>query len=648
MKTNHFFEKAALWLCSVAFVLTACQKDNKPIPDGDNSIADVKYAVEVTQQDTRNWGTPEEWLGPQGRLSMLGKQQLPTVSPELFQHVPTGILVEQSSYVYVTFVGEAASFNNVLGYYYYTPKDGKEMEENDFLGQLFTSDQNNIRFKNIIYTQTKKLAHGYTFQLGKMDNQEVLQPFPENTVVGFCLFPNGGSGESTNAVNDWSKIPTIQIRNGKPVYITTDWQFNQGEIQSHTVGQTPCGDLVFAFEDLNSSYSQNSDNDFNDLVLVVGDNLKSRHTTRLAPYGPNAAPFVIAARPGDENECGEAVVAELKLTPAGLTLQVGEKDTVKITGGQAPYELFMDDATMVSASLFNGNAIAIKALYTIGATTIIVNSADGKIATLSIEVEKPVIQTASIPSGTFMMGSPTTEPGRSNSEGPQHQVTLTKPFKMGKYEVTNAQYAAFLNAKQIGSNGLDPNGQYPNNTLIYPNDNSDWGLHYNIVAQQWEPVSGYANHPVIFVTWYGADEFCRWVGGRLPTEAEWEYACRAGTTTAYSFGANIDAVYVNYYGSGHGNKTLAVGSLRPSPWGLYDMYGNVLEWCSDWYDVYSSGSITDPTGPVKDPFAISPRNVIRGGSWFDFAQQCRSAYRIGATPANHNSTIGFRVAFDAP
>jgi hypothetical protein len=149
-------------------------------------------------------------------------------------------------------------------------------------------------------------------------------------------------------------------------------------------------------------------------------------------------------------------------------------------------------------------------------------------------VQQLKIELASIPAGTFTMGSPTNEPNRDSDET-QFQVTLSA-FRMSKYEITNAQYAAFLNAKNIGSDGKYAAGAYPTQPLIYASSGSyNWGLNYT--GGQWAPVAGYENHPVINVTWYGATEFATYVGGALPTEAQWEYAARGGTTTAFHTGA---------------------------------------------------------------------------------------------------------------
>ena len=207
-----------------------------------------------------------------------------------------------------------------------------------------------------------------------------------------------------------------------------------------------------------------------------------------------------------------------------------------------------------------------------------------------------------IPAGTFTMG-----------EGKEaHKVTLTKPFKMGVHEVTQDQYEQVM-----GVNPSDFKG---------------------------------ANNPVEMVSWEEAVEFCRRLSElpaekaagnvyRLPTEAEWEYACRAGTTTKYSFGDDESELRDHAWCSENSDvQTHRVGSKKPNAWGLYDMHGNVYEWCQDRHGDYPSGSVTDPTGP-----AVGSDRVLRGGGWDTPAEICRSAFRLWALPSNRFSIFGFRV-----
>jgi formylglycine-generating enzyme required for sulfatase activity len=258
-----------------------------------------------------------------------------------------------------------------------------------------------------------------------------------------------------------------------------------------------------------------------------------------------------------------------------------------------------------------------------------------------------VITYANISAGTFTMGSPTNEVNRGYEK--QYQVTLTG-FRISKYEITNAQYAAFLNAKSIGSNGIYGAGAYPTETLIYAiRGIYDWGLRYN--TNKWESVVGYENHPVINVTWYGATEFATYVGGTLPTEAQWEYACRAGTTTPFNTGDFLTNLQANYwwafpYNGGTNTvttypaKTQAVGTYPANAWSLHDMHGNVEEWCSDWYGSYPSTAQTNPTGAAS---GSSSARVVRGGGWRTYAQYCRSANRSSDYPVYYDHYLGFRV-----
>ena len=209
-----------------------------------------------------------------------------------------------------------------------------------------------------------------------------------------------------------------------------------------------------------------------------------------------------------------------------------------------------------------------------------------------------------VPAGKFMMGSPASEKGRNDNET-QHEVTLTKSYYMGKYEVTQEQWESVM-----GDNPSDTKG---------------------------------AKYPVTDVSWNDCQEFIKKLNGitkgkyRLPSEAEWEYVCRAGTSTAYSFGDKITPKDANYDDLGIGD-TVAVGGYKPNPFGLYDMHGNVWEWCEDWKADYPAGSVTDPKGP-----ATGGRRVLRGGS-FDDGSVARSSVRLGFTPTVRFSNDGFRLA----
>lgn len=275
---------------------------------------------------------------------------------------------------------------------------------------------------------------------------------------------------------------------------------------------------------------------------------------------------------------------------------------------------------------------------------ITVNHGTGTATEIGAGIEK-----VRIPAGTFLMGSTDGDTQAEDREKPQHEVTLTRDFYMGKYEVTVAQYADFLNAvgvakAEVNSRARHTVDGYGEQNLFLVNQ-WGWTPQWNDATNRWESDG---NTPMIYVTWFGAKAYADWVGGSLPTEAQWEYACRAGTTTAYSFGDDAAGLgdYAWYQGNSESIKGPSpVGTKKPNPWGLYDMHGNVLEWCSDWYgsDYYSdpSASGNDPTGP-----ASGSRRVMRGGDWSYDARSCRSAYRISNSPGNASSTVGFRVVFN--
>ncbi|QQS52450.1 MAG: formylglycine-generating enzyme family protein [Bacteroidota bacterium] len=256
-----------------------------------------------------------------------------------------------------------------------------------------------------------------------------------------------------------------------------------------------------------------------------------------------------------------------------------------------------------------------------------------------------------IPAGTFIMGNPPSEEPLGWGADNQFQVTLSA-FRISKYEITNAQYAVFLNAVGVGNDGKYAAGAYPTKILITASSgNFDWGLHYN--TNKWEPVTGYENHPAINVSWYGAMEFATYVGGKLPTEAQWEYACRAGTTTRFNTGDHLTNLQANYdwaYPYTGGTNTLTtkpgksqvVGTYPANAWGLYDMHGNVDEWVSDYFGDYPTTPQTNPTG-ASAPNSYSPEGrIMRGGGFNSQARWCLSAHRRHIHSAG-GVIIGFRV-----
>ena len=250
-----------------------------------------------------------------------------------------------------------------------------------------------------------------------------------------------------------------------------------------------------------------------------------------------------------------------------------------------------------------------------------------------------------IPPGSFLMGSPEQEPGREAVEGPRHEVVLTRPCYMGVYEVTVGQFKAFVKDRDYQTDAEKSGGAY----RLLP-DGSRWEKDPKV---NWKN-PGFEqtdDHPVVCISWNDARAFCTWLSEKegetyaMPTEAQWEYGCRAGTQTAFSFGADAGKLaQYGWYSPNADRKAHPVGQLQPNAWGLYDIHGNAGEWTADWYadDAYKSSVKEDPTGPE----AGSSR-VTRGGNWYDGGLEgarCRSAARkVGHPPLDRGTNIGFRV-----
>ncbi len=260
-------------------------------------------------------------------------------------------------------------------------------------------------------------------------------------------------------------------------------------------------------------------------------------------------------------------------------------------------------------------------------------AADFKSYTETIPGTDVKIDLMPIPGGRFVMGSPESEPKRNDDEGPQHEVEV-RPFWMGKCEVTWDEYDLFafsMDIKKKKAAGVDLVKQTESEKLAdaitrptAPYADETFGL-------------GRRGQPVICITWHAAMEYCHWLSTktgkvyRLPTEAEWEYACRAGSKTAYSFGDDPAAIGdCAWYFENSMDKPQPVGKKKPNAWGLHDMHGNVAEWCLDIYDAKFYGTFkpgNPAIGPVLMPDARKYPHVARGGAWDDEAQDLRSAVR---------------------
>ncbi len=249
----------------------------------------------------------------------------------------------------------------------------------------------------------------------------------------------------------------------------------------------------------------------------------------------------------------------------------------------------------------------------------------------SFYTEEPFVEMITVNGGTFQMGS--NEGG--SDEKPIHTVTLNT-FSISKYEITNSQFCEFLN-----DIGCDPNGSYHGTEYI---DMDDGDCQVDYTGGQFVPESGKDDYPAIEVTWYGAKACCEWASGRLPTEAEWEFAARGGNNSngyTYSGSNNLDEVA--WYYSNSGGRTHEVGTKNANELGIHDMSGNVLEWCNDWYDsdYYSISPENNPQGPSSGSYKL-----LRGGSWGNDVYSCRVADRVSVNPVNASSGSGFRFVQD--
>lgn len=235
--------------------------------------------------------------------------------------------------------------------------------------------------------------------------------------------------------------------------------------------------------------------------------------------------------------------------------------------------------------------------------------------------------------GTFLMGSSTKDKQSQGDEKPQHNVTLSD-FKASKYEITNAQYAKFLTAK--GNQTEDRKKWYQGRDIEQKGD-------------VFTPKDGMENHPVVRVSWYGAKAYAEWLGGKLPTEAEFEYILRGGNKRVNQDGifADEDGIGDNigdyaWYRANSGGRLHPVGEKKPNELGLYDVNGNVWEWTADWYGYYPSTDQTNPTGPERGTY-----RVRRGASFSCLHDKCRIANRGTYIARDGQANIGFRVVFPA-
>ena len=249
------------------------------------------------------------------------------------------------------------------------------------------------------------------------------------------------------------------------------------------------------------------------------------------------------------------------------------------------------------------------------------------------EYQTPVAfpgETISVTGGTFQMGSISGE----GHEQPVHSITVNS-FTISKYEITNAQFADFMNAIRASFDGYYHGLKYLDMTSIY--------IQISYTDGKFVADAGKDNYPVATVTWFGAKAYCEWVGGRLPTEAEWEFAARGGNNSkGYTYAGSNTLDDVAWYNINSDLIAGSVGTKNANELGLHDMSGNLYEWCSDWYSsrYYSNSPTINPQGPN-----IGTERVCRGGGWFSSPGFCSVTYRLSASPSSGTFAWGFRPVF---
>ncbi|MFC1526943.1 formylglycine-generating enzyme family protein [Candidatus Latescibacterota bacterium] len=338
-----------------------------------------------------------------------------------------------------------------------------------------------------------------------------------------------------------------------------------------------------------------------------------------APAGPGALRLVRVS--GDEQE---GIAGSRLARP--LVVAVWDKDGHRQADQPVTFEVVSGDATVEPDSALTditGMAATWVVLGSLADTVRVRASAPGEDAWVDFTASAAIqgagahIQFVWVEPGTFTMGSPSSEMGRSASEDPKHEVTISRGFWLGKYEITQAEWESVMGG-------------------------SPWGGKDHVVSAP--------RHPAVYASWSDVQEFIgrlnRAAGEslyRLPTEAEWEYACRAGTTTPWSCGSRESQLgdhawyFDNAWEAGL-EHAQPVGAKLPNPWGLFDMHGNVYEWCDDWFGPYSGGPQADPSGP-----STGSDRVVRGGGFDDGARTARSAYRHPFAPGQRFDNVGARL-----
>ena len=473
---------------------------------------------------------------------------------------------------------------------------------------------------------------------------------PAITHTGVSYSPTGAQNFSTSKIytitaedgSTQNYTVTVNIAAAAPGITTTSLPGGVGgEAYSQTLTATGTAPITWSIYsgNLPDGLSLNSTNGTISGDPTVADTFNFTVKAENSA-GSDTKPFSIVIAPG-----GEVATPTANL-PAGMVVsgRTVELTTTTIgadiwytTNGATPAEgtgtKYTTPITITAAMTIK--AIAVKA---------------GMIGSGILEVAYilTIIDTEWIPAGIFWMGSPTTEPDRSSSET-QHEVTLTTGFYMGKYQVTQGQYFAVMGTEPSYHSSNPYTGEvqvlrpvewvswydaivFCNKLSVKEGLTPAYSINGSTDPEDWGTVPTSSD-----ATWNAVEIVSVSTGYRLPTEAQWEYACRAGTTTAYHTGDDAIDPMTGWYTS-NSVMTHQVGLKAVNAFGLYDMHGNVYEWCWDWGGSYGSSPLSDPEGPIG-----GSNRVMRGGSWANLASELRSAHRVNYDPSGRTKFIGFRV-----
>lgn len=354
--------------------------------------------------------------------------------------------------------------------------------------------------------------------------------------------------------------------------------------------------------------------------------MERRHLLSFAV--PAAAGILLASCSGGAIEATGIVLNE-----ETAELKIG--DSLVLEAAPEPEEAVCDSIEWSSSDESVARVSAEGTVYAlkVGAATITARA--GELSAECAVSVMPGISSVLVKAGTFYMG---TFGGGDWGDESLHEVTLTSDFYMMEYEITNAQFAEFLNKAGVKEDGIYNTEEFGEQPLVLQNN---IGVMYR--EGEWVPATGKDNFPAVCVTWYGANEFALQAGGQLPSEAQWEYACRAGSDKKYCFGDDDSKLGEYAWYSANANTTHEVGTKTPNAWGLYDMHGNAYEWVLDSWDGsdYPEGAATDPVSPTP-----GSKRIIRGGSWFNGVKECTCTMRNYYNPPSSSAnTNGFRIIY---